>query len=215
VSRDENFPDGIVLRPAPEGLLADPSYRAGLAELGRRGLTYDAMLYHSQISELAAAAQAVPDTMIILDHLGCILGVGPYEGQGSRLFAGWRDSMRRLADCPNVVVKMGGFGMIICGARWHEAALPPSSTDLADAWRPYIETCTELFGAERCMFESNFPVDKAMYSYRTLWNSFKKITHGWPEADRAMLFSGTARRIYRLDDTQSSSAHPSIGAAHA
>ena len=208
VSRDENFPDGIVLRPAPAGLLAEPSYRAGLAELGRRGLVYDAMLYHSQISELVDAARAVPDTEIILDHLGCILGVGPYESQGKTLFASWRDDMRRLADCPNVAVKIGGFGMIICGPRWHERALPPSSGELAEAWRPYVETCTELFGAERCMFESNFPVDKAMYSYRTLWNTFKKITHGWPEADRSMLFAGTARRVYRLDDEPQSSMRP-------
>jgi len=208
VSRDENFPKGIVLRPAPAGLLAEPAYRAGLAELGRRGLVYDAMLYHSQISELVAAAQAVPDTVIVLDHLGCILGVGPYENQGEALFASWRDDMKRLADCPNVVVKIGGFGMIICGARWHEHALPPSSAELAQAWYPYVDTCTELFGAERCMFESNFPVDKAMYSYRTLWNAFKRITQGWPDADRAMMFSGTARRVYRLNDMSQSSVQP-------
>jgi len=205
VSRDENFPDGIVLRPAPAGLLADPDYRAGLTELGRRGLVYDAMLYHSQISELVAAAKAVPGTNIVLDHLGCILGVGPYEGQEKASFTRWRDDMRRLADCPNVAVKIGGFGMIICGARWHERALPPSSVELAEAWHPYVETCTELFGADRCMFESNFPVDKAMYSYRTLWNAFKRITQGWPDADRAMMFSGTARRIYGLEDMSHSS----------
>ena len=215
VSRDENFPDGIVLRPAPAGLLGDPAYRAGLAELGRRGLAYDAMLYHSQISELVDAAKAVPGTSIILDHLGCILGVGPYEGQEKALFANWREDMRRLADCPNVAVKIGGFGMIICGARWHERALPPSSEELADAWRPYVETCTELFGAERCMFESNFPVDKAMYSYRTLWNAFKRITQGWPEADRAMLFSETARGLYRLDQELPESVRPISEAADA
>ena len=215
VSRDENFPDGIVLRPAPAGLLADPAYRSGLAELGRRRLVYDAMLYHSQISELVAAAHAVPGTAIVLDHLGCILGIGPYEGREKELFASWREDMRRLADCPNVAVKIGGFGMIICGARWHERALPPSSAELADAWRPYVETCTELFGAERCMFESNFPVDKAMYSYRTLWNAFKRITHGWPEADRSMLFAGTARRVYRLDGEPQSSVRPVTEAADA
>lgn len=215
VSRDENFPDGIVLRPAPAGLLADAAYREGLAELGRRGLVYDAMLYHAQISELAAAARAVPGTTIILDHLGCMLGVGPYEGRAKELFAAWREDMRRLADCPNVAVKIGGFGMIICGARWHERALPPSSADLAEAWQPYVEACTELFGADRCMFESNFPVDKAMYSYRTLWNAFKRITHGWPEADRAMLFAGTARRVYGLDGAPRSSVRLKTEAANA
>lgn len=198
VSRDENFPDGIVIRPAPARLLADRDYRAGLAELGRRGLVYDAMLYHSQIPELVDAAKAVPDTSIVLDHIGCLLGVGPYEERASELFESWRRDMRALAACPNVAVKIGGFGMIVCGARWHERAIPPSSEELANAWRPYVETCVELFGARRCMFESNFPVDKAMYSYRTLWNAFKRITAGWPDADRRALFAGTARRVYGL-----------------
>lgn len=206
VSRDENFPDGIVIRPAPARMLADPSYRSGLRELGRRGLVYDAMLYHSQIAELVATAKAVPETSFVLDHIGCILGVGPYEGRKSELFKSWRDDMRALADCPNVAVKVGGFGMIVCGARWHERAIPPSSSQLADAWRPYVETCVELFGAERCMFESNFPVDKAMYSYRTLWNAFKRITAGWPEADRSSLFAGTARRVYGLDQPAADAA---------
>lgn len=198
VSRDELFPDGIVLRPAPAGMLADPGYRAGLARLAAHGLTYDAMLYHRQIPELTALARAMPELEIVLDHLGCIIGVGPYEGREAETLREWERSMAELATCPNVTVKLGGLGMIITGARWHERPAPPSSSELAEAWRPAIETCIELFGPKRCMFESNFPVDKAMVSYRTLWNTFKRIATGASEDEQAALFWRTAARTYRL-----------------
>jgi L-fuconolactonase len=200
VSRDPHYPEGIIIRPAPAGMLANPAYRRGLARLAERGISYDAMLYHRQIGELSAAARAVPDLAIVLDHIGCIIGVGPYRGKERETFREWRADLAELAKCPNVAVKLGGFGMIICGPEWHEADLPPSSTQLADAWRPYIETCIELFGASRCMFESNFPVDKAMYSYRTLWNAFKRLTQGASAEERHALFSGTAARVYRIAD---------------
>ncbi|VWX54138.1 amidohydrolase [Novosphingobium sp. 9U] len=198
VSRDELFPNGIVLRPAPAGLLADAAYRQGLQALERQGLVYDAMLYHAQIPELTQMAQALPGLTIVLDHIGCILGVGPYEGREAELLTTWRKDMAALAQCPNVHVKVGGFGMIVCGPTWHERPLPPTSEELAEAWRPYVETCIELFGAQRCMFESNFPVDKAMYSYRTLWNAFKRLTGALTESERADLFAGTALRTYGL-----------------
>ncbi|GGY95716.1 amidohydrolase family protein [Novosphingobium colocasiae] len=198
VSRDELFPDGIVLRPSPAGMLADPAYRAGLARCQAHGLSYDAMLYHRQIPELTALARAMPELPIVLDHVGCIIGVGPYEGREAENLAEWTRSMRDLAGCDNVRVKVGGFGMIITGARWHERAVPPSSQELAHAWRPYVETCIDLFGADRCMFESNFPVDKAMVSYRALWNAFKRIASGASEDEQAALFWRTAADAYRL-----------------
>ncbi len=198
VSRDENFPDGIVVRPAPAELLKDARYREGLRMLQQAGLSYDAMLYHRQIGELTDLARAMPELPIVLDHMGTILGVGPYQSSRNETFEQWRDDMAELARCENVTVKIGGMGMIICGARWHERAQPPSSDELAAAWRPQVETCIELFGAERCMFESNFPVDKAMYSYRTLWNAFKRLTSGASINEREALFAGTAARIYRI-----------------
>lgn len=198
VSHDRNFPDGIVIRPAPEGLLADPQYRAGLARLAARGLSYDAMLYHTQLDELTAMARTIPDLTIVLDHIGCILGIGPYRGHEAETFHQWRSAMADLARCPNVVVKIGGFGMIICGASWHDRPVPPTSAELARAWRPYVDVCMELFGAARCMFESNFPVDKAMYSYRTLWNAFKLLTADASEQERTALFCGTAAKAYRI-----------------
>ena len=198
VSRDPNFPEGIVLRPAPAGLLGNTRYREGLRALTDHGLSYDAMLYHRQIPELTDLARAMPDLPIILDHMGTKLGIGPYEDLHLETFADWRQSMALLAQCDNVRVKIGGMGMIICGARWHEAAKPPSSAELAQAWKPQVETCVELFGAERCMFESNFPVDKAMYSYRTVWNAFKRLTADASLDERAALFAGTAASAYRI-----------------
>lgn len=206
VSRDPNFPNGVVIRPAPEGLLADPAYREGLRTLQRMGLSYDAMLYSCQIGELCAMADALPSLPIVLDHIGCILGVGLYEGREAELFTQWRQAMADLAKRPNVSVKIGGFGMIVCGARWHEAPSPPTSETLAAAWRPYVETCIELFGADRCMFESNFPVDKAMYPYRTLWNAFKRLTVAASPDERRALFSDSAARFYRIDTSSAAAA---------
>lgn len=199
VSRDPHFPGGIVLRPAPPQLLAEPKFRAGLATLARQGLRFDSMLYHVQIPELAAAAQAVPELPVMLDHFGCILGVGPYVGRERETFARWQRDIQQLARLPNVSIKLGGMGMVICGARFHERATPPDSQELADAWRPYVETCIEAFGVERCLFESNFPVDKPMYSYPVLWNAFKRLTKGASAREKAMLLGGNAARFYGLE----------------
>jgi predicted TIM-barrel fold metal-dependent hydrolase len=206
VVRDEYFPEGIVLRPAPRGLLGSDLYRAGLARLPKHGLAYEAMVYHRQIPELTDMARALPELQIMLDHAGCVLGVGPYEGRETETYAEWARDLKLLATCPNVHVKIGGFGMIVCGARWHEQPEPPGSAVLADAWRPYVETCIEAFGPQRCAFESNFPVDKAMYSYCTLWNAFKRLTAAASEADRDALFHGTAARFYGIDLAASGNA---------
>ncbi len=198
VSRDPLFPEGIVIRPAPAQMLADPAYRAGLARVTAFGLRYDAMLYHRQIPELTALAYAMPDLPIILDHIGCIIGVGPYASKEEGAYRMWLADMTALARCPNVTVKLGGLGMIVCGARWHERPMPPTSLELAEAWRPYIESCIDLFGADRCMFESNFPVDKGMYAYRTGWNAFKRLASGASADEKASLFAGTAARTYDI-----------------
>lgn len=179
-------------------MLADARYRAGLAVLSGRGLSYDAMLYHQQIPELTAAARALPGLPIVLDHLGCMIGVGPYRSKERETFAEWRSDIADLASCLNVSVKLGGLGMVICGPTWHENDTPPTSAELAQAWRPQIEACIELFGPTRCMFESNFPVDKGMFSYAVMWNAFKRLTAGASEDEKDALFRGTASRFYRL-----------------
>jgi predicted TIM-barrel fold metal-dependent hydrolase len=175
-------------------------FRAGLARLSELGLSFDAWLYHPQLVDVFELARAFPATPMVMGHVGGFLGYGPYAGRRDEQFAGWRRSMAELAKCPNVVVKLGG--MVNRGAAFdfHAAANPPTSEVMANAWRPFVETSIELFGAERCMFESNFPVDKMAVGYAALWNAFKRIVSGASLDEKRALFAGTAARIYRLGD---------------
>jgi L-fuconolactonase len=179
-------------------LMAEAKFREGFAVLGRLGLSFDAWLFHPQIDELASLAQAFPDVRIVLNHVGGPIGIGAYAGRRNEVFANWAASIRRLAACENVYVKLGGLGMRLGGFGFHEQAEPPSSEALANAWRPYIETCIAAFGASRAMFESNYPVDKGSYSYPVFWNACKLLAKGATDAVKADLFSGTATRFYRL-----------------
>jgi L-fuconolactonase len=199
VARDSHFPNGIVLRPALAGMLLEPRFRRSIDSLARRNLSFDAMLYHEQLPELTALARKVDEAVIVLDHIGCPIGVGPYREHPEETFNAWRQGIADLAACPNVHLKFGGLGMVILGAEYHLDTVPPTSALLAERWRPYFEVCVESFGTQRCMFESNFPVDKAMYSYRTLWNAFKRLSLAASAAERADLFVRTAARVYRLD----------------
>ncbi len=184
---------------APRGLLVDRAYRAGLAQLAPLGLSYDAWLFFPQLPELFEAAKALPDTSFIVDHCGGVVRIGAYQDKRDEVFERWSASMRELAQLPNVHVKLGGLGMRINGFDFDKAETPPSSALLAQTWQPWIETCIEAFGANRCMFESNFPVDKGSYSYAVGWNAFKRLTAGCSASERAALFEGTASRVYRLD----------------
>jgi L-fuconolactonase len=182
----------------PEGLLMNPKLREGFARLAPLGLSFDAWMYHTQLSELVDLARAFPGTQIVLDHVGGAIGLGPYAGKRDEVFVAWSRQIHELATCPNVHIKLGGLGMRLFGFTHHLGELPPSSEELAAAWRPYIETCIAAFGPERAMFESNFPVDKGSCSYSVLWNAFKRIAAGCSAAERAALFAGTATKLYRL-----------------
>ncbi len=184
--------------PSP-GLYADARFREGFGQLASLGLSFDAWLYHPQLPELTALSRAFPGTPIVLNHVGGPLGTGPYAGRRDAVFAEWSASIRELAACPDVRVKLGGLGMPRAGFGFHEQPEPPSSEQLAAAMRPYVETCIAAFGAERCMFESNFPVDKESYSYAVYWNACKRLAQGAGAEERAALFRVTASRFYRLD----------------
>jgi L-fuconolactonase len=164
----------------------------------RRLLTFDAWLYHPQLTELADLARAFPQTTIILNHVGGPIGVGPYKGKEAETFAQWKTGITEVAKSQNVVVKLGGLGMLMGMFDFYARETPPSSMDLAAAYRPYIETCIAAFGADRSMFQSNFPPDGASSSYPILWNAFKRLASGHSGSEKAMLFSGTAKRVYRL-----------------
>lgn len=186
--------------PPPHQLDAD-DFREGIRQLGRQDLSFDAWLYHTQIDELTAAARACPDTRIVLDHVGGPLGASTYEGKRSEVFPVWAASIKELATCPNVHVKLGGLGMRINGFHHERETDPPSSELLAETWKPYFDVCVDAFGPSRCMFESNFPVDKGSYSYQVYWNACKRYTASMSADEKADLFAGTASRFYKLSST--------------
>jgi L-fuconolactonase len=184
---------------AAPGPLEHPDFVTGARVLGRMGLTLDIWAYHTQLPLVLALARAAPETTIILDHVGGPLGTGPFRGKRAEVFPVWRHSLRAIAALSNVNVKLGGLAMHVNGFDFQDNPLPPSSQQMADAWQPYMETCIEAFGPARCMFESNFPVDKGMCSYAVLWNAFKRLAAGASEAERHALFAGTAARVYGLE----------------
>lgn len=186
------------LADPPPGMLLDPSFQRGFSHMARLGLVFDAWMYHTQLSELCVLASRFPDTTIVLNHVGGPIGIGPYADRREQVFQAWRASIGELAAYPNVHLKVGGFGMRLFGFGFQDHELPPLSEELAPAWHPYVDTAIQAFGTNRCMFESNFPVDKAVCSYASVWNTFKRLTAGWSPSEKAAVFSGTASRIYRL-----------------
>ena len=184
---------------AEAGLYADPAFRRGVARLGDRGLTYDTWHYHHQNRDFAELARAVPDTQLVLDHFGTPLGVGQFAGRRDEIFEQWKVDIAEIAECQNVVAKLGGLAMPDNGFGWHTADRPPTSDEFVEAQRRYYEHTIECFGPERCMFESNFPVDRFSLSYKVLWNGLKKIAAPFSADERDAMFCGTAARIYRLD----------------
>jgi predicted TIM-barrel fold metal-dependent hydrolase len=181
-----------------EHLYLDARFREGFAELGKRGLSFDAWLYHQQISELTDLARAFPETTIVFDHFGGPLGIGPYAGKRQEIFSKWAEDVAELARCGNVVAKLGGLVMPINGFDLHKQDQPPSSDQLVALTSDYYRHAMACFGPSRCMFESNFPVDKQSCSYPVLWNAFKKLAAGFSAAEKADLFHDTAARAYRL-----------------
>ena len=176
----------------------DRSFQEGFAELAKRGLTFDAWLYHPQIDDVAKLAQDFPTQTIVLDHFGGPLGIHKYAGRRSEIFDLWKKSVADLAQYPNVVAKLGGLVMPINGFGFHKRPSPPTSIELAEATRPYYMHTIEHFGVDRCMFESNFPVDKASCSYNVLWNSFKRMTQDFSASEKSSLYRETAERIYSI-----------------
>jgi predicted TIM-barrel fold metal-dependent hydrolase len=179
--------------------MADDNYRAGARVLARKGLSLDIWLFSPQLPELADLAKAVPDVKIILNHIGGLLRVGPYANRDDEMLANWRSGIAAVAECPNVNVKLGGIGMPIIGFDWHARTVPIGSEELAESLAPLVNYCIEKFGPSRCMFESNFPVDKVAYSHHVLYNAFKRLSKGYSATERAGLFHDNATRVYRVD----------------
>ena len=181
-----------------EGQLASVRFRTGARVLARMGLSLEGWLFSPQLPELADFARAVPELTIILNHIGGLLRVGPYANRDDEVLAMWRSGIAAVADCPNVYIKLGGIGMPRTGFDWYARTTPIGSEELAESMAPLMTYCIEQFGPDRCMFESNFPVDKVSYSYNVMYNAFKRFSKDYSPSERASMFHDTAARIYRI-----------------
>lgn len=180
-------------------LLREPEVRLALQVLSDMGLVFDVQVFFPQLLEVAEIADALPDLTVVLNHCGGPLGYGPYAGNMPEHYALWRQNLLEVARRPNVVCKLGGILIRTTDFDYLGADLPASSQRLADAWRRWIEPCIEVFGVDRCTFESDYPVEKCGVSYASLWNAFKRLTMAASNDDRTALFFGTAARVYKLD----------------
>lgn len=182
-----------------QGQLANETFRAGARVLARMGMTLEGWMFFPQLPELADFAKAVPDLTIILNHIGGLVREGPYANRDDEVLATWRSGIAAVAECPNVVIKLGGMGMPRNGFDWHTRDTPIGSEELAEAMAPFKHYCIEQFGPNRCMFESNFPVDKVSFSYNIMYNAFKRLSQSYSADERAAMFHDTAARVYRVD----------------
>ena len=180
------------------GMMAETKFREGLSKLIDRGHSFVALVYHPQLSELTELVDAFPNGVFVLNHIARPLGVGPYQGHRDKVYEVWKKDMATLAERSNVLVKVGGLGNRVSGFGWDTQPEPPNSQELVEKTSPYYLYTIEVFGPERCMFESNFPVDKNSYSYKTIWNSFKRMTQGFSSTEKTWLFHDTAAKAYRL-----------------
>jgi predicted TIM-barrel fold metal-dependent hydrolase len=196
-ARDDD-PALMIPGRAPEGLYQDESFRRGVKVLGRLGHSFDAWHYHHQNPSFAELARAVPDTTMVLDHFGGPIGVGTYAQRREEIFEQWKRDVAEIAECPNVIAKLGGLAMPDNGFGWMGRELPPTSDEFVEAQSRYYLHMIECFTPARCMFESNFPVDKFSISYPVLWNGLKKLVSDFSEDEKDAMFSGTASRVYRL-----------------
>lgn len=196
----EGEEDYLFIKPRqPQGIYRDRDFQRGVARLGRRGLTYDTWHYHHQNRDFIKLAQAAPDTAIVLDHFGTPLGVGPYVGQREAIYRQWKKDIAAIAKCENVFAKLGGLAMPDNGFNWNLQDRPPTSDEFVAAQKRYYLHALDCFGPERCMFESNFPVDKWSLSYHVVWNGFKKMVADFSESEKSKLFYETAAEVYGLD----------------
>lgn len=206
-------PDPSLLNPAYptwEDMLGSDSFRSGFAHLGRMGLSFDAWLFFHQIDQLTALARAFPETPIVLNHCGGILGTGRYAGRHREVFEVWRAAIGELARCPNVTAKIGGFGMALSGFHRQQDYARAQSRDLAESWRPWAATCIEAFGTGRCMFESNFPADRISLTYGKAWNTMKWLVADASQEEKHDLFWRSAAKVYRLDSILADAAAPDL-----
>ena len=197
---------GVGLDPHPEvedreiqGCLSNEGYLAGARALSGMGLILETSMYFPQMPELAKFAKALPDLTIVLNHLGGLMRTGPYGSRDDEVMSQWKSGIDAVGACPNIIMKLGGVGMPRLGFDWSTRAKPVGSVQVAESIAPYINYSIEKFGPKRCMFESNFPVDKVSFSYNVMYNGFKRVSQGYSAAERAELFHDNAARVYNIN----------------
>ncbi len=194
--KDERVSSGAV--KTKPSIMLDPNFMEGAKVLEKNNLSLDFWIYHTQLNELEFIAKTLPNLSIILNHIGGPIHIGPYEGKQGITHREWRRSMMRLSVFPNIKVKLGGLGMKVCGSKFYLNSKPPTSDQLSELWKSWFFETIDLFGIDRCMFESNFPVDKGSCSYGVLWNTFKKITDNFSNGERNKLFYQNAKETYNI-----------------
>ena len=180
----------------PADLYRRDEFVAGARQLCDRGLSFEAWQYHHQLGEVVALAREVPDLQIVVNHLGGPIGVGVWAGRWDEVHSDLRRSYVDLAACPNVWMKLGGIGMSRFGAVYRSGR--PGAEEVAEVWGDTIRAAIDALGPDRCLFESNYPVDGQTIDYAVLWQAFDLVSADYSPSERADLFAGSARRVYRL-----------------
>lgn len=184
----------------PQGVLQSQAFREAFRHLGPRDLIFDAAVFDHQLGDIAAIADAFPDTRITLNHAGMAMGMEAHgEAARAELFLAWRERLSEVARRGNVYCKIGGFGLPFWGFGFETREDPIGYRELADCWRPWAETAFGIFGADRCMAESNYPPEARSCGYVPLWNALKHIFAGATVEEKSDLFMNTAARVHRIE----------------
>ncbi|MDC3107679.1 amidohydrolase family protein [Paracoccaceae bacterium] len=182
----------------PKDMYLMKEFGEGIKALSVRGLVFEAWQYHHQIPQVTHLAKNNPDLLIILNHFSGPLGVASYATKKEEVYDKWKKDLCELSQYKNVYAKLGGLAMPINGFGFETNPNPPTSNDFLSFQRQFYFTTIDLFGPERCMFESNFPVDKYSVSYHVLWNAFKNLVKDFSKADKEHLFYKTASNVYSI-----------------
>ncbi len=182
----------------PKNLYLNETFLASLNELSNLNLSFEAWQYHHQVNQVKKIAELLPKLKIVLNHFSGPIGIGPYANKKDEIFEIWKTDIRELAKHENVYAKLGGMAMPINGYEFHKQVSPATSDQLVQEQKHYYHYLISNFGPERCMFESNFPVDKQSISYNVVWNAFKKMAKSYTSEDKDLMFYKTAESFYKL-----------------
>jgi predicted TIM-barrel fold metal-dependent hydrolase len=186
-----------VKQESPENIMSTPNFRAAFGRLAKYGLSYDCWAYHPQLPDLIAVVREYPDVPVAMNHCGGLIGMGSFANRREESHREWRSHLTELAKSPNFYMKLGGFFMPVFGLGMKDHA-DLTAELLAKAAKPIIDTCIDVFGPNRCMFESNFPVTRDFISYKTMWNCYKLAVADLNPLEKQAVLHDTAKTFYRI-----------------